>query len=395
MITVQQAENLILENMPQAGLEQVPVADSIGRVLAETVQAERDQPPFDRSTMDGFALAADDGSESYRIAAIAPAGQPQSSLGKPGECIEIMTGAPIPAGADCVVPVERVDRDGEMIRLHADAQLTAGRFVHARASDHDAGSGLIAADTPIGAPELAVLVSAGYAQVSVKKLPAMAIIASGDELVDVDQPVAPHQIRRSNDYAMQGLLTRHGLATGTRWHIQDDPAAQLKLLGECLERDDGLVLTGGVSMGRYDYIPEVLGKLGVEVIFHRVSQRPGKPMWFGLSNLGKPVFALPGNPVSALVCMRRYVVPALQKMLGVLQTSYSTELSLAEAVDFAPALTSFLPVDLTAGDMHNAHPKKTNTSGDFTALAGTAGFVELALEQKHFPAGTRVPFYPW
>ncbi len=395
MITVQQAESLILNNLPQAGSEQLPVADSIGRVLAENVQAERDQPPFDRATMDGFAMAANDLQTQYRIAGIAPAGQPQCGLNNSGECIEIMTGAPIPNGADCVVPVELVERDGDWIRLHAEARLEAGRFVHATASDNAAGSQLIAADTLIGAPELAVLVSAGYAQVEVRRLPALAIIASGDELVDVDQPVASHQIRRSNDYAMQGMLSKHRVATSRRWHVQDDPDVQQRLLGECLERYDGLVLTGGVSMGRFDYIPEVLGKLGVKVIFHRVSQRPGKPMWFGISGQGKPVFALPGNPVSALVCMRRYVVPALQKMLGLLQTSYAGELQLTEAVNFKPALSYFMPVTLAAGDMQNATPQKTNTSGDFTALAGTAGFVELAREQSHFEAGTKAPFYPW
>ena len=395
MITVQMAEAAILESMPITGIETVSVTDAVGRVLASTVKAERDQPPFDRATMDGFAIDSHAASDNYRIIGTAAAGHPQQRLSNTGECIEIMTGAPLPQGADCVVPVENSIRDGQTIRFAESAVIQAGKYVHEQASDHAQGHLLLAANSHVGVAEMAVLVSSGLTSIDVYALPKVAIVASGDELVDVGASINDYQIRRSNDYALQALFKLRRLANSERLHVRDDAAEQERLLAELLQRYDALVLTGGVSMGRYDYIPGVLQRLGVELIFHKVSQRPGKPMWFGCSREGKPVFALPGNPVSTLICARRYVVPALQRMSGLQRVPAPMQAILDETIRLDTALTGFVPVVHAPEDRCHVIPKVINTSGDFSALAGSAGFVQLARELNHFSAGMRVPFYPW
>ncbi len=391
MIAVDQAEREILAAIGTAANEALPLAGVAGRVLAQTVTAERDQPPFDRSMMDGFAIAASDRRE-FRVAGLAAAGSPQQPLASAEDCVEIMTGAPVPLGANCVIPVERTRREGDQIAVDPEAQVAAGQFVHPRASDHDEGTQLLEAGCLLGAAEIAVLASAGLSEVVVSQRPSIAVVASGDELVDAAEPVAPHQVRRSNDYAVQSLLAHRQLATVTRVHVNDDAAEQTRVFGELLEQHDGLVLTGGVSMGRFDYIPKVLAALDVEVIFHKVRQRPGKPMWFGLSRQGQPVFALPGNPVSALVCARRYVVPALQKWLG--QSLGHTMAKLSDPLDFQPELTLFMPAT-TAVDPGVVRPKPTNTSGDFTSLAGTSGIIELPAGQSNFEAGFEGRWFDW
>ncbi len=242
-----------------------------------------------------------------------------------------------------------------------------------------------------------MVVSAGRPEIAVSRLPRVTICATGDELVDVDARVAPHQIRRSNDYALAAMLQDWGYTDCRRRHVGDDVNEQTRVIGGALEQDNVLILTGGVSMGRHDHVSEVLHTLGVELVFHRVSQKPGKPMWFGVGREGQPVFALPGNPVSALVSLRRFVLPALDAMQTRAGAARCGHAVLTEAVRFAPALTCFMPATC-AVDAHGrlrATPRKTNTSGDFTALAGTDGFFELELETVDFEAGYSAPWYAW
>ncbi len=397
MITVEQAEALIAEHLTLLPSEAVAVEHACGRVLRETVVAERDQPPFDRAMMDGIAVRSADGVRRFEIVGETAAGSPAGRLVDAGSCLEIMTGAPMPDGGDCVVPVEDIERDGTTAHLNDDATVAAGRFVHPRASDHAAGTRLLAPGCRLGASEIAVVVSAGRPRVEVSRVPAVAICATGDELVDVDAAVEPHQIRRSNDYAVAAMLEDWGFADNRRLHVSDDFAEQTRVIGAALEANDVLVLTGGVSMGRHDHVSEVLHALGVELVFHRVSQRPGKPMWFGVGPDGQPVFALPGNPVSALVSLRRYVLPALERMLARDGEARHARASLTEDVHFAPALTCFLPAVCRVDDEGRllATPRPTNTSGDFSALAGTHGFIELELATTDFEAGHSASWYAW
>jgi molybdopterin molybdotransferase len=399
MTDVTEAEALILEHMPRLPAHRAALSDCVDRVLAEDVAAERDQPPFDRVTMDGIAIAHRDwagGLRRFGILGTQAAGAPRLRLEGSGTCVEVMTGALLPAAADTVIPTERVIRRGSDAEIDPKATVTARQFVHPRGSDRTAGSVVLTAGTRIGPPEMAVLASAGRGTVAVAALPHVAVVSTGDELVEVDEPVAPYQIRSSNDRAIEASLTRSKLATVTRTRLPDDAAALRTAISQLDAQADALVLSGGVSMGQFDFVPRVLAELGAKLVFHRIRQRPGKPMWFGVSARGKAIFALPGNPVSTLVCTTRYLLPALR--FAARAAAPGKELvELAAPVDASADLTVFMPVTLSWSDGGTAlaTPRPTNTSGDFTALAGTDGFVELPPQNGPHPRGTVARLFRW
>lgn len=398
MLTTAEARDSILAAMPELAVESIPAPAATGRVLRQTVIAERDQPPFDRVMMDGIAIRFADfeaGSRSFPIQGQQMAGDPAVSLQR-GNCLEIMTGAALPGAADCIVPVERISVAEGVATLEDTYEPRERQFIHAQGSDYVAGAELLRPGKRITPMDVAVIASAGLADIDVSKLPAVHIISTGDELVPPGEPIEAHQVRMSNGAAIASLLTRHGFTNSEQDHLRDEREILEQRIAQHLETADVLVLSGGVSMGKADFVPEVLNKLGVEVVFHKVAQRPGKPMWFGIAPGGKAVFALPGNPVSALVCCRQYVIPALYKASN-MEAGLPEFASLAGEVRFEPDLTCFQPVRLVsnAAGQVLAMPVKTNTSGDFAALSGTDGYVELQREQSQFPAGTPVFLHRW
>jgi molybdopterin molybdotransferase len=398
MTEVSEAEAQILTRMPRWPTEEVALENAGGRTLASEIAAERDQPPFDRVTMDGVALRFSDwaaGTREFRVLGTSAAGTPPMELGENNACIEIMTGAILPSGADTVVPVERYRRKDQSVVLSA-ATIELGQFIHRQGSDRKAGEAVLFPGQKIGAAESAVLASAGRASVPVAQLARVAVISTGDELVGLTDPIAPHQIRSSNDFAIAAALERVQLARVTRLRLRDDPKRILSTTADCHDTNDALILSGGVSMGQFDFVPQVLETLGCKPVFHRVNQKPGRPMWFGLSRDGKPIFALPGNPVSTLLCMTRYVVPAFRQAAG--QLPGPPEWVRLNADVRAPTgMTYFVPVRLLEARDASAiaEPKPTNTSGDFITLAGTDGFVELAQCPALVPAGTIGRLYRW
>jgi molybdopterin molybdotransferase len=398
-IDVESAVRLIGDHMPAYPCESVPLESAGGAILRQQVVTERDQPPFDRVTMDGIAIRSTTlaaGTRTFHVIGTQGAGVPAMPLGDDGNCVEIMTGALLPDDADTIVPVERIERDGDTVTLEPGYEPTPGQFVHRRGSDLVAGQPLLEPGMLIGAPEMAALTIAGSAQVTVARWPKIAVVSTGDELVDVGHPIELFQIRSSNDRAIETALEKRGCTTASRSRLPDEPDALRQAISDMHERDDILVLSGGVSMGKYDYVPQIMDELGMQLVFHKILQRPGLPMWFGVSAQGKPVFALPGNPVSSLVCLVRYVLPAIRAALGASLPECRT-VRLAESVRFEPDLTCFLPVRLDVnpdGDLR-ATQKPTNTSGDFVSLAGTDGFVELCRGRDDFDAGEPVSFYQW
>ncbi|HNP36349.1 MAG TPA: molybdopterin molybdotransferase MoeA [Woeseiaceae bacterium] len=398
MITTAEAMHAILASVRKTARAPIPLAQATGRVLQQDVVAERDQPPFDRVMMDGIAIsyaAFAAGQRQFAIQATQAAGDVVLTL-EPGHAIEIMTGATLPDGADCIVPVERISVRAGTATIAPDYDARAHQFIHPRASDHEKGSLLLQPGTRIGPMEVAIIASAGLAEVEVAVQPSISVISTGNELVAAGQPIDAHQVRQSNGPAVIAMLEEHGYANAHLDHLADDLDVLRTHLRRHLEQSDILVLSGGVSMGKADFIPQVLEELGVQLVFHKISQRPGKPMWFGIGPAAQAVFALPGNPVSTIVCCRQYVLPALRHMNGMrpLMPQFA---ALTQDVNFAPRLTSFLPVKLlsNAAGQTLAMPVQTNTSGDFTALGGTDGYVELALEQSTFKAGAVVPLHRW
>ncbi len=398
MLTPGEAAERILAAVQPLASEPVALGEAVGRVLRQAVTAERDQPPFDRVMMDGIAIAFDEfaaGTRSFVIQGTQAAGDTAMSL-EAGSAIEIMTGASLPAGADCIVPVERIVVNERGAHVEANYAARAQQFIHARGSDYRAGDQLLAAGTRITPMDVAIIASAGLADVDVARRPSVAVISTGNELVPAGQPIDDHQIRLSNGPAVVAMLAEHGFPDAAHEHVIDDREKLAMRIGALLDASDLLVLSGGVSMGKADYVPDVMAELGVELVFHRIKQRPGKPMWFGTGPEGQAVFALPGNPVSTLVCCRHYVIPALRHMSG-MTPPLPAFASLAQDVNFEPELVNFLPVRAVsnAAGQQLALPVHTNTSGDFASLSGTDGYVELALERTDFPSGTVVPLYRW
>jgi molybdopterin molybdotransferase len=289
-----------------------------------------------------------------------------------------------------------VDIHDGSAQLRSDNEVTAGQNIHRRASDGRQGDLLLEAGTRLGAPEIAVAASAGMARVRVSSQPAVMIVSTGNELVEPGEPILEHQVRRSNAYAIAAALRQRGFLRVGDDHLADDEEQLRTRLRLHLDTHDVLVLSGGVSMGRYDLVPKVLAELGVRNVFHRVAQRPGKPMWFGVTDGGRSVFALPGNPVSTLVCLVRYVLPALYRAMD-LQALRAERLALAAPVESRAPLVAFVPVELSWDDWGRAwaHPRTLNTSGDFTTLAGSDGFVELPPGPNTWPRGFVTRLYRW
>ena len=394
-----EATATILARVQALPVETRPLAALAGAVLAQDVHAERDQPPFDRVTMDGVAFASSRyarGARRFRIVGTQAAGRPPLTLPEGDVCIEVTTGAIVPTGCDCVVPVEKIAVDQGDAELPAGLPIEPGMNVHTRGLDARAGNRLLGAGTRLGAPELAVLASAGLPHARVRAEPRIMIVTTGDELVEPGQPVEAWQVRRSNGHAMRAALTMRAFGRTAQDHLPDDPAEMRERLARHLDTHDVLVLTGGVSMGRFDHVPAVLAGLGVTRFLYRIAQRPGQPMWFGVAPRGQAVFGLPGNPVSALVCLLRYVVPGILTASGA-ASSDPEQIRLGALFEVRPALTFFLPVRLEArpGEGSIALPNPTRGSGDFVSLLGTQGFVELPPGPAVYPAGHVAPFYRW
>ncbi len=399
-ITVAQAERLILRTVPVWPGERAPLPAAIGRVLREDVCAERDLPPYDRATMDGIALrwkSWQSGQREFPLEGAQSAGQAPGTLSDPRAAWRIATGAPIPNGADTVIPVERTRETHASagIDIDHDYQPERGQFIHRKGSDRRAGAVLLKAGQRIGGVEMALLSANGVAEPRVAPDPRIALVSTGDELVGLDALPEPWQIRSSNGPALAALLHRHGYASVRTLQAPDDPRVLTERIDRALSESDALILSGGVSKGARDYVPGVLSELGVAPVFHRVRQRPGFPLWFGMRG-EKPVFGLPGNPVSSLVCLRRYVIPALNKAQGARQPAPETA-TMTAAVTFTPTLTWFLPVRLSTDKTGQllARPRQTNTSGDFASLSQTDGFAQLPANRSHFPAGTPARIFRW
>jgi molybdopterin molybdotransferase len=398
-IDVATAETLIYEAMPASGSESVELVNAAGQILQQRIIAERDQPPFARATMDGIAISSSalkNQIRQFKIVGIQAAGQAAQQLGASDECFEVMTGAVLPVGTDTVVPVERICAADGTAELEPGYTPESRQFVHLQASDHAQGDTLLEPGVTIQGPEMAILTAAGSAQVKIARSPRIAVISTGDELVDVGTEIAEFQIRSSNDRAIETCLHLHGYSRTIRSQLPDDPELLRSHIQALHEENDVLILSGGVSMGKYDYIPAILNELGIRVVFHKILQRPGLPMWFGVSTDNKPVFALPGNPVSTIVCCVRYVIPALFHALGK-TTTQSERVRLGEAVNFKADLTWFLPIKLHWDDDGTALaiPHPTNTSGDFIGLRDTDGFIELPRGIEVFPKGFTANLYRW
>jgi molybdopterin molybdotransferase len=393
MISVAEAYRIIQSKKLQLQKEVVEVIDSVGHVLAEEIKADRDFPPFDRVAMDGIAIHADhfqEAGQHFKVEATQAAGSPQLQLTNSNNCIEVMTGAMLPRNTNAVVRYEDLEIREGVATIRID-KVEAGLNIHKQGDDSKQGDVLLTSGQIISAAEVALLASVGKDRVTVFKYPKTAIISTGDELVDITSTPAAHQIRRSNVYALQADLKQIHWSSDL-FHLIDDALVVKSNLEKILAAYDVLILTGGVSKGKFDFIPRSLELLGIQKIFHQVGQRPGKPFWFGASpDSKKVVFALPGNPVSTFMCFYKYIKPWILGCCSVKQKASSAVLS--TDLNFAPQLTYFLQVRTEVDEGRiTAHPHAGGGSGDFVNLKEVDGFLELPAEKSAFKAGEAYPY---
>ena len=395
MIPITDAITIVLEHSPRLKVESVMLSDALGRVLAEDIVADTDLPPFDRAQMDGYAVRAADVANTparLRIVGESAAGAGWHHEMKAGEAVRIMTGAPVPVGADAVQQVEltrEIDRNAIVEILE---RVDAGRSIVRKAAEIKAGETVLRTGEDINAAMIATLASFGYAEVKVGRRPRVAVMATGSELVDVNKKPARDQIRDSNNYTIAAYATLAG-ASVERLPLAGDDTEELKRqIRVAAEQSDVLITSGGVSMGVYDFTKAALKELGAEIFFERVALRPGKPTVF--ARLGDTlVFGLPGNPVSVAVTFNLFTRTALRVMQGAQQPQLAEETAvLARDLKGSMDRESYLPAILQTDEKGTllAVPLKWGGSSDFVAFSRATALINLPLGVKSIEPGTRV-----
>ena len=391
MVSVSEATRLIEEQVYRPALERLKIEAAEGRVLAETIKADRDFPPFDRVAMDGIAIsykAIEEGWEGFRVEGLQPAGEPRLTLKNDKNCIEVMTGAMLPIGCDTVIRYEDVTVVNDIAKLKTKT-VELGQCVHHRAKDAARGDVLLAPGIRISSAEVALLAAVGRLETDVYRYPKTAIVSTGNELVDIHDRPLPHQIRRSNSYALRAALQTLDCPADL-YHLMDERNSMERDLGKILSDYELIILSGGVSKGKFDFVPAVLESLGVTTIFHQVSQKPGKPIFFGTTRK-QVVFGLPGNPVSTFLCFYRYIRPWLLQTTGVKPAlEYAI---LASDLELKDGLTHFVQVRLqNEGGKRMAFPLPGGGSGDFANLREVDGFLEVTQGQSTCKPGDIFPY---
>jgi molybdopterin molybdotransferase len=395
-IPYEKALSILEEHKGEFPIESRNLEDCIGAYLAEDLLADRDFPPFDRVTMDGIAIVYgtfENGKRTFSIESVAAAGTPQLTLKDTQNCIEVMTGAIMPNGVDTVIRYEDLTIENNHATINLDS-LNHKQNVHFKGIDIAQGTKIVNQGKKLSSAEINIAAAVGKASLLVKKMPKVVIFSTGDELVPVHQTPKLHQIRRSNIYGIQATLKEWGVLAKLE-HLADNKEEMLATISVLLKEYDLFIFTGGVSKGKFDYLPDVLEELKVKKHFHKIQQRPGKPFWFGSNKEGKKIFALPGNPVSSFVCVYMYLQFWLQKSLGIEQEVLHVKLK--NDVEFKPDLVYFLEATLESNPdgTLSAEAIRGNGSGDFANLVKTDGFLILPQNKSHFFANEVYPFVPY
>jgi molybdopterin molybdotransferase len=399
-LSFEQARAVVATKVPPISaapglVEAVPLELAAGRTLAEDIVADRDYPPFNRAARDGFAVrSADIAAVPVRLRVIGEtrAGEPSRRQVHPGEAVEIMTGAPGPEGADCVVMVEYTSRDGNDVVI--EQSLPPGRNFVAQGSESRAKTKVLNVGSRLEYAQIALLASVGKSTVSVFRQPRVAILSTGDEVIDIDQTPESYQIRNSNAYSLAAQVWRSG-GIPEILPIAPDRLDETRNLVEIGLEADMLLLSGGVSMGKYDLVEDVFADLGAELFFTQVLIQPGKPLVFGRA-AGKPFFGLPGNPISTMVTFEIFASLALARLAGVADASLPfTEAVLAEDLRHNPSLTRFLPARLE-GEYGESRvsPVKWQGSGDLASIARANCFLVASAGRESWKAGERIAVLP-
>ena len=395
MISVREALDIVLQDVTLIGTERVALVQASGRVLAETVQATRDVPPFRNSAMDGYAVHAADVAAAtaerpaaLRILEVIAAGAVPRTAVIPGAASKIMTGSVIPDGADAVVRIEDTqEHDGQVQIL---VGVAPGSNVRDVGEDVRAGDTVLTPGHVLRPADIGLLASLGVATVQVRRRPLVAILATGDELVELGQPLAPGQIVNSNTYTLAAAVEEAGALPRVFGIVRDTVDLTRAAFADAFGCD--MVLsTGGVSMGTFDLVRQTLAELGVVERFWKVAQKPGKPLTFGV-RAGTPVFGLPGNPVSSLVCFYLYVRPMLRAMMGRAQLHLPVvHATVDDDIRTAAGLTEFVRCTLQGSDgAYHAQVTGSQSSAVLRSMSLGQGLIIAPPEVRTIERGTRV-----
>lgn len=390
MISVQEAKELLQARAPHGSAQFLPLSQALGRTLAADMHACIDVPSFDNSAMDGYALALD-GRTCWEITTLVPAGARADALPEllPGQAARIYTGAPIPPGADTIIPQEVVQVEGAQLS-YLQGKLSVGANIRRRGAQSEVGDLVLQVGNRLTPGTIGLLASVGVAQVPVYAPPVVSCLTTGDELVEVGEGLLPGQIYDSNGPALLACLQQLGIVEVHLRRVPDTLEALQQAMQEELQRADVLLLTGGISVGDYDFGQQALEAQGVQQLFYKVKQRPGKPLYAGMSG-GKWVFALPGNPASVLSCFYQYVRPCLRTWMGEVDVwEPDGYLPLLEAVGKVEGLTFFLKGQRLRQGML---PVGAQQSFDLSAFAFADCLMELPEGQARVEIGTLLPYY--
>jgi molybdopterin molybdotransferase len=399
MIPVAEAVQIVLDKTPQLKSESVSLPEAMGRVLSEDIIADTDLPPFDRSQMDGYAVRASDAQDvpaKLKIVGESAAGRGWHNELKPGEAVRIMTGAPVPAGADSVQQVELtrelggVDGSAEVEIL---AAVLPGRSIVKRGSEIKVGETVLRAGEQISAAMMAVLASFGYAQISVGRRARVAVLATGSELVAIEQRPGRDQIRDSNNFSISAYAELAGASVERLPLAGDDTSLLKRQITQAAERSDVVVTSGGVSVGVYDFTKPALRELNAEIFFERIALRPGKPTVFARLPNGTLFFGLPGNPVSVSVTFNLFARTALLAMQGAKEPVLPEDWAvLAHSVKGAVERESYLPAQLSTTEegFLMAEPLKWGGSSDFVGFVRATSLIIVPQGFRVVETGTKV-----
>ncbi len=390
MLSIGEARERILAAIGRLPAEEVALDRALGRILAADLRAVRALPPWDNSAMDGFAVRAADLPGTLPVAGIIPAGDPPGRTLAPGTALRIMTGAPVPAGADAVVMRENAEDLGEQVRFAAPVRV--GRDIRRAGEDVAPGDLLVAAGAELGPGEIGLLAAQNLARVAVSRRPRVAILSTGDELVPLGTELGPGQIISSNALALAAQVREAGGEPIDRGIARDDRDALVAHMRGALAEADVLVSSGGVSVGDFDHVKEAYAAAGVTMSFWKVAMKPGKPLAFCMAGQ-VPVFGLPGNPVSSMVGFELFVRPALLAMQGAARASRpELEVVLAAPVRKEPGRAHVLRARLERrGRDLVAHLHARQGSAMMSSMAGVDALVIIASEAGDQPEGARVP----
>lgn len=400
MISYHEALNVLTKeaitySVRPLGTETVPLEAVLGSILAADIVADRDYPPFNRSAMDGFAFNFEDwqaGIREFKIAEVVFAGQMAEKNIVRGECYKIMTGAAVPPAATCVVRIEDTTASSDSVTILAE-ELRLFQNIARQGEDTKKGEIIIKAPVCCSPSIISAMATTGNASVKVKKMPELAIFTTGDEVVNVGAPVSPVQIRNSNQHVLVSALQKWRISPAIVQHLPDQKAIIHEALKNALECDI-IILSGGVSAGDADFVPEILKELGAEVLFYKVAIRPGKPIWCGKLPQGGIVFALPGNPLSCLVTFTVFVEAYLHQLLyQCAKPRYRFPITTSRYKKHG--LTEFFTVKVAASPHYGLSPIPFNGSGDIRAGLLADGLAIQPAETNQLEQDDFVEFIPF